>query len=101
MTPTKITQQVDGQFEIKGEINANTVPELWRAASSLINGANADMVFDLHAVTRSDSAGLALLVEWMRQARDKNVGIKFRNLPEQMMAIAKVSDLEEIIPLAD
>jgi len=101
MSKTTITQQADGLFQIKGELNANTVPGLWRAASELVKGASQDLVFDLQAVTRSDSAGLALLIEWMRQAQEKNLQIQFRNLPAQMWAIAKVSDLENVIPLAE
>ena len=46
-------------------------------------------------------AGLALLLEWMTLARQKELQIHFRNLPTQLWEIAKVSDLEAIIPLAD
>ena len=77
-----------------------TVPAVWRSANALLQGANQDLLIDLQQVTHTDSAGLALLLEWMTLARDKQLQIHFRNLPEQLWEIAKVSDLEDILPLA-
>lgn len=100
MNKTGITLQDDGRYLVEGELNANTVPDLWRTASGLIQVASDSLLFDLQGVVRSDSAGLALLIEWMRQAKAKNLQILFRNLPAQMWEIAKVSDLDHVIPLA-
>lgn len=86
---------------MEGELSKETVPSVWRDANPLIQAATQDLVFDLKDVTRTDSAGLALLLEWMTLARKKALQIHFRNLPAQLWEIAKVSDLEEIIPLAD
>ncbi len=91
----------DGHFLVEGELNAMTVPDLWRAASGLIKGVSGTLLFDLKGVGRSDSAGVALLIDWMRQARDRQLEIKFQNLPEQMWEIARVSDLDQVIPLAE
>lgn len=54
---------------------------------------------DLTAVTHSDSAGLALLVEWMRQAGKVNKPIRFFNMPTQMLALAEASGMEGLLPL--
>lgn len=54
---------------------------------------------DLSEVTHSDSAGLALLIEWMRQAQQLNKPIRFLNMPAQMLAMAEASGLEELLPL--
>lgn len=77
------------------------MPLVWRNANDVIKGATQNLVIDLKDVTRTDSAGLALLLEWMTLARKKELQIHFRNLPAQLWDIAKVSDLEGIIPLAD
>ena len=77
-----------------------TVPAVWRSANTLLQGASQDLLIDLQQVTHTDSAGLALLLEWMTLARDKQLQIHFRNLPAQLWEIAKVSDLEDILPLA-
>ena len=54
---------------------------------------------DLSHVERSDSAGLALLVECLRHARQSGKTIRFFNIPAQMLAIARVSGLDEVLPL--
>lgn len=84
-----------------GELSKLTVPSVWRDANALIQGATQNLVIDLQEVTRTDSAGLALLLEWMTLAHKKELQIHFRNLPSQLWEIAKVSDLEDVIPLAD
>jgi len=52
-------------------------------------------VIDLKAITRTDSAGLALLIELMRQVPDNT--LEFRNIPVQMLSIAKISGVEELL----
>ncbi len=54
---------------------------------------------DLAEVTRSDSAGLALLIDWMRKAKKEDKAITFHNVPQQMIAIAHASGLEELLSL--
>ncbi len=74
-----------------------SVPLVLKQAEGLFkNGAEA--VVDLAGVDRIDSAGLALLVEWLRQAKRKGIAIHFRNIPARMLAIATVCGLEQILP---
>jgi phospholipid transport system transporter-binding protein len=54
---------------------------------------------DLRGVTRSDSAGLALLVEWLRESEIGGNTIKFVNVPAQLLSIARVCGLEDILSL--
>lgn len=97
---TTFTETGTGQFAVAGELSKITVPAVWRSANTLLQGASQDLLIDLQQVTHTDSAGLALLLEWMTLARDKQLQIHFRNLPAQLWEIAKVSDLEDILPLA-
>jgi len=50
-------------------------------------------------VQRSDRAGLALLVEWLREARQTGQSVRFFNMPAQMLAMARVSGLDQVLPL--
>jgi len=101
LSTTSIKETGDGQFAVEGELSKFTVPSVWRDANGMIQGATQNLLIDLKDVTLTDSAGLALLLEWMTLARKKELQIHFRNLPAQLWEIAKVSDLEGIIPLAD
>jgi len=85
-------------FEVKGPLQFATVPAVWRSSLCVFTGRHRRLVFDLAGVTRSDSAGLALLVEWMREARKKDIEVHFTNIPAQMEAIARASNLRELLP---
>jgi len=101
MNNLHIDPQGEGAYVIEGSLDFATVPPfVTRVAEILGNGATS-IVIDLKGVTRADSAGLALLVEWMRVAHRRHRNIAFRNIPAQMLAIAKVSGLERILPTAD
>jgi len=73
--------------------------ELSRQSSTLLWQAES-VTLDLASVTRTDSAGLALLVEWIRIAHRRKKMIQFRNIPEQMMAVAEVVGLDSLLPVA-
>jgi phospholipid transport system transporter-binding protein len=52
---------------------------------------------DLSGVTESDSAGLALLLEWTNWALHYQREIHFLEIPKQILDIAKISDAEELL----
>ena len=95
MTDARITVQGD-RWMLSGEIDFDTVP-------SLLAHPGANMVRDRHVqvdlaeVTRVDSAGLAMMVEWLREAQDKGLGISFNNVPEQLQSMARICGLEDIL----
>ena len=97
MSAVRFENNNDNVYQIIGELNMATVPQLQQDMAGLFKTANDSLVIDLAEVSRSDSAGLALLLEWLAQAKHNNTSITFQNLPEQMQAIIKVSGLDELI----
>lgn len=98
MSDIELTRgETEGEFALRGSLSFDTVPGLWAQADGVFQDAPA-LTIDLGGVERADSAGLALLIEWTRQARDHGQTIRFVNLPEQMLAIARVSGLDNILP---
>lgn len=95
----QLQQQSPGRWRISGPLNFVTVPELSERADALFE-QQGDLDVDLSEVQRSDSAGVALLVEWMGEARRRAVRIRYLNMPAQMLAIARVTSLDQILPLA-
>jgi len=49
-------------------------------------------------VTRSDSAGLALLIEWLRESERYGKSVTFLNMPAQMQSISRLCGLDGILP---
>ena len=91
----------EGHFQLAGDLSFASVPQIYPQGEMLFHSKATALVLDLRAVERTDSAGLALLVEWLRQARHQRKDLRFRNIPAQLLAIAKASGLEKILPLAN
>jgi phospholipid transport system transporter-binding protein len=87
-------------FQVEGELNLTTAPDLLLTMLSQFPSGGCEVQIDLEGVTRSDSAGLALLVEWLRLAEQQGITLQFHNLPSQLREIARVSDLLPLLPLA-
>ncbi|OOZ40916.1 hypothetical protein BOW53_05890 [Solemya pervernicosa gill symbiont] len=86
-------------------VTFETVSELSGAAAEMSKAAETMfckegvVTVDLREVEKADSAGLALLIDWMRQAKQHEHEIEYVNIPQQMMAIARVSGLDKVLPL--
>ncbi len=87
-------------WRISGEMSFATVAGLLKSSERMFADASGALEVDLSAVSRADSAGLVLLIEWLRQAKGLGREIRYVGVPQQMMAIAVASDLEEVLPIA-
>ena len=52
---------------------------------------------DLSGVTVSDSAGLALLLEWVTWANHTVREIRYSGMPERILAIAKTTEVDDLL----
>ena len=96
MSDARITADGEqGQYRLSGELTFHTVPDLLRQGQGLFEGCST-FVLDLQEVTRADSAGLALLLEWLRRCRHRKQDLFFRNLPQALSEIARVSNLDQV-----
>jgi len=93
-----LKRREDGCFILAGTLTFKTVPVIWKQGLDLFNQAPS-LMLDLSGVERSDSAGVALLIDWMRFARSHNKPISYINMPSQMLAIVRASSLDAILPL--
>jgi phospholipid transport system transporter-binding protein len=88
----------DNRLRVSGELNFNSVPTLVSISPDKFNNDNG-LEVDLADVSRADSAGVALLIEWQRQAQKQKKSISFFNIPSQMLAIARLSGVDELLSL--
>ena len=89
---TKLTQTGTSSWSFEGELTFATV------AGVLTAGPNVDptkpAVVDLSGLTRGDSAGLSLLVEWLAMARASGGVLRYTGLPEKFTRLARVAGLD-------
>jgi len=79
-------------WQLSGDLNVNTVTVLLKAFSQ---HNQKPQVVDLSAVTRTDSAGLALLLELKRLTRQSSLTLQ--NMPQQMSQLAQVNDVTALL----
>lgn len=99
MSDAQLQRLASGRYRLRGVLDFDSVPGLSARGPELFDEAETVEV-DLAEVARADSAGVALLVEWMQQARRRGGEIRYLNIPSQMLAIARVSGLDHILPLS-
>lgn len=99
MSEARLETGAGGRVAVHGELRFETVPGLVEPMRRILAGEDRVQV-DLAAVSRADSAGVALLVEWLALAERMHKAIEFLNIPQQMLAIARVSSLDQVLPLA-
>ncbi len=87
-----------GYINVCGDLTFTTVNGLLVSARRVFAPIEV-LDIDLADVTCSDSAGLALLIEWMRSATQNSKNIVFHNIPPQMLAMAHASGLDDLLPL--
>jgi phospholipid transport system transporter-binding protein len=85
-----------GGARVVGSLHFNTVSALLAAGVAAIKGGRADVI-DLAGVTSSDSAGLALLIEWLSVAKSTGRALRFENIPSQLQQLARLSEVEELL----
>ena len=98
MSKASIQVGGNGRLEVHGDLDFDSVPGLWKQCSAHFSERD-ELDIDLSQVERSDSAGLAMLVECLRRAQQSGKTLRFFNIPAQMLAIARVSSLDQVLPL--
>jgi phospholipid transport system transporter-binding protein len=80
----------NGRLIISGDLDFFTVPIIWKQSLPLLS-ASRELNFDLEKISFSNSAGLALLVEWVKYAKASNKKIYFHHIPSQLNSIIKAT----------
>lgn len=86
-------------LHVQGDLDFDSVVGLLAATETLFADTSLSRI-DLSGVSRSNSAGVALLVHWLRQARRHERELVFVNIPAQMWSIIQIADLDTLLPVA-
>jgi phospholipid transport system transporter-binding protein len=81
---------------VVGALTFETVPDLYQSSANWFQGAG-ELILDLTQVERTDSAGLALLIEWLRRAKAANLILRFANIPTQVQTLIRINGLQDAL----
>lgn len=96
MTDWKLEHRGDGGFALQGDVSFETAQQILDKSAALFRDHESIRV-DLGEVNKADSAGLALMLEWKAQARRRGAAIEFSNVPDSLTAIAKTTEVGNLI----
>ncbi len=89
--------QRDGTtLKLSGPVTlANVAQVLQEGLQQVRDGART---IDLAEVTELDSSLLAMLLAWLREAKQRNAELAFANLPQGLETIAQLYGVERLLP---
>jgi len=87
-----------GQYRLTGDLDFTSVVPLVLEGERVF-AASPRVRIDLQGVGQANSAGLALLLEWVQQAKRRDQHLELVNLPESLARIARITNLAGLLPL--
>jgi phospholipid transport system transporter-binding protein len=86
----------DHVFVLTGELDFWNVMSVYEKSMQKVVELK-EMTFDFTALTGSDSAGLALIIEWIKYSHHYQKSIHFKAISTDLMSIAKAAGLDQLI----
>lgn len=96
MSPAATLACQQERIMVQGELNFTTVVSLWNNSLPKL-AAYSSLHFDLTHVTVSNSGGVALILGWIKYAKEKNKSITFNNIPASLLSILSVSGVSGLL----
>jgi phospholipid transport system transporter-binding protein len=93
-----ISEPTSGRIAVTGDLTFASAREARQIGVLVLESSGADrIVIDCSGVARADSAGLAVLLDWLAWGRRKSRVITLENLPPSLVAIAKISEVDGLL----
>ena len=87
-----------GVCSLAGVLDFTTANGALESVQELIE-SNPKLEINLAGVTQSNSAGLALMIEWLAVARRENHIVTFSDIPVALQQLADVCQVDSLIGL--
>lgn len=81
---------------IEGDLNFSNVMLVFQKSLRILP-KNKNLTFDFSQLQSSDSSAIALIIEWIKFANSHNKSIRFTNLSDELISIAKAAHLDKLI----
>lgn len=92
-----VTQAAPNRFAVSGPLTFATARGALRTGLDAFAAAEGAIEVDCSGVTASDSAGLAVLIEWLAWARRGGRELHYESVPEAICAIARISEVDGLL----
>lgn len=83
-------------YRVQGPVTMANVTSLLAEGTKLFD--HEALVVDLSEVEEVDSSAVSLMLQWMREAKQRNQTLAFTNLPNNLKSLATLYGVLDIIP---
>jgi phospholipid transport system transporter-binding protein len=88
----------NGRFTARGMLTFATARQAReQGLRSLASAAGRELEVDCAGITASDSAGLAVLLDWLGATKRAGRALRYTQLPGGLLALARISEVEELL----
>jgi anti-sigma B factor antagonist len=87
------------RIDVKGEVDNNSAPVLLQQIMTAIGRQPQVIIINLRDVTRMDSAGVAVLIEGIQEARKQGIILSLQDVSkpaQQVLELARVDKLFQV-----
>jgi phospholipid transport system transporter-binding protein len=96
--PFEIQAGSAGHFVARGLLTFATARQAWERGLEALHATSApELDVDCSGITAADSAGLAVLLDWLAALKREGRQLRYRHLPASLLSIAEISDLGELL----
>ena len=94
----RLVAQSDGRFAAQGPLTFATARRARELGTQSLDAAAANALeVDCTGVSACDSAGLAVLLEWLGTAKRAGRTLRYTHLAPGLTALAHISEVEELL----
>ena len=90
----------EGTVHLSGELTFESTPGFYRQLENEFESTGDVISVDLTGITRTDSAGLALLLEWQAMANRQNRSLLINQAPDSLLRLAKLCEADKLLKLS-
>lgn len=95
---SNVTQVDASRMAVLGNMLVDDALELRAAGEALLGTLSSPVTVDLAGAGAVGSAGVSVLLCWMRHAEKLGKRLIFINMPDKMYDVSRVSGLDGVIP---
>lgn len=93
-----ISESQPGQVAVTGELTFASARDARQLGVMVLESSSAGrIVVDCSGVTKADSAGLAVLLDWLAWGRRRSRAVSLQGLPPSLIAIARISEVDQLL----
>lgn len=86
----------EDRLMVSGDLNFQSVVPVWEASLAFLNQFSS-LKIDFSGVTSSNSAGLALIIEWLKWGREHGKTVSLAAIPTEIHSLANVCGVAQFL----